>query len=110
MSLITDILKINKTKVGWNESRSLDGGGKIAPLPSVLWYSFEGGYQCFGEICYFHLQCSSEDETAHFFIVKYKTGLLEYKVVEIGKILVMAKFGNLPVPFRTERCYMPAPH
>jgi hypothetical protein len=30
--------------------------------------------------------------------------------VEMGKIVVIAKFRNPPVPFRTERCYMPAPH
>jgi len=41
--------------------------------------------------------------------VKYRTRLLEHKVVEMGKIVVMAKFGNPPVPFRTEHCYTPAP-
>jgi hypothetical protein len=69
-------------------------------------HSFEGGYQSFGEICCFHLQGSSEDETAHFLIVKYKTRLLQYKVAEMDQILVMAKFGNPPVLFRTERCYI----
>jgi hypothetical protein len=36
----------------------------ITSWPSVLWCSFEGDYQCFGDIYYFHLQDSSEGETA----------------------------------------------